>query len=367
MVEPVLIRPAAPADGAALIEAAARIDAETEFLGVPGEPHPWADRPEVELRSLADSGRGIVLLSVTKDDQIVGYLSAFAGHFARNRGNVFIAVIGLREAYRGRGIGTRLFEQVEEWARRRHAWRLELRVSSLNGRGQALYRKRGLEIEGRIRGGVFRHGAWTDDFWMGKLLEPVPGRKPAVVPSHNTRPPAAAPGDTTPALREMRAGDGAAFRAWEIRMAEGVPFAIKLPSEVPTADAVERDLAHPPKDPRFWLVATVPGRRGVDAIVGFASANIEYGFRMQHDAFVNVAVVPEWQGRGLGRKMHDRLEAWALERDVRRLTAAIQAPNQPARAFAAALGYDIEVTMRCYSMIGGRMVDRLRMGKLFGA
>lgn len=126
VVEPVLIRPAAPADGAALIEAAARIDAETEFLGVPGEPHPWADRPEVELRSLADSGRGIVLLSVTKDDQIVGYLSAFAGHFARNRGNVFIAVIGLREAYRGQGIGTRLFEQVEEWARRRHAWRLDL-------------------------------------------------------------------------------------------------------------------------------------------------------------------------------------------------------------------------------------------------
>ncbi|MFZ2007960.1 MAG: GNAT family N-acetyltransferase [Stellaceae bacterium] len=365
LIQPVLIRPAVPADGAALIEAAARIDAETEFLGVPGQPHPWAERPDAELRSLNNSGRGIVLLAVTKDGAIVGYLSAFTGHFARNRGNVFIAVVGLRDAWRGQGIGTRLFEQVEEWARRRHAWRLELRVSSLNERGQALYRKRGLEIEGRIRGGVFRRGAWTDDFWMGKLLEPIPGRRLAIVPADSARVPGAATSDAPPVLREMRAGDGAAFRAWEMLMAECVPFAIKLPSEVPSTDAVERDLAHSPKDPRFWLVATAPGRDGGEAVVGFASANIEFGFRMQHDAFVNVAVAPEWQGRGLGRTMHDRVEAWALEHDVRRLTAAVQEPNQLGRTFAAALGYETEVTMRCYSMIGGRMVDRLRLGKLF--
>ena len=367
MVEPVLIRLAVPGDGAPLIAVAARIDAETEFLGVPGQPHPWAERPDAELRSLNESGRGLVLLAVTEKGAIVGYLSAFTGHFARNRGNVFIAVVGLREAYRGQGIGTRLFEEVENWARRRQAWRLELRVSSLNERGQALYRKRGLEIEGRIRGAVFRRGAWTDDFWMGKLLEPIPGRKLGAVLPDAPRAAATTPGGALPALREMRAGDGAAFRAWETRMAETVPFALKLPSEVPSPDAVERDLAHPPSDPRFWLVATVPRSHGGDGIVGFASANIEYGFRMQHDAFVNVAVMPEWQGRGLARKMHDRVEAWALDRGVRRLTAAAQAPNQAGRAFAAALGYETEVAMRCYSMIGGRMVDRLRVGKLFGA
>ena len=366
LIQPVLIRPATPADGEALIAAAAQIDAETEFLGVPGQPHPWAERPQAELRSLNEGGRGIVLLAVTEDGAIVGYLSAFAGHFARNRGTIFIAVVGLREAWRGQGIGTRLFEEVEKWARRRHAWRLELRVSSLNERGQALYRKRGLEIEGRIRGGVFRRGAWTDDFWMGKLLEPVPGRRLAMVPADAAPPSAAAPADVTPALREMRAGDGVAFRAWETRMAEVVPFGIQLPSEAPFADAIERDIAHTPKDPRFWLLATAPGPQGAEAIVGFASANIEYGFRMQHDAFVNVAVLPEWQRRGLGRKLHDRVEAWALAHNVRRLTAVTQAPNQPGRSFAAALGYETEVTMRCYSMIGGRMIDRLRLGKLFG-
>lgn len=363
----IVIRPAQPADGAALMRAVARIDAETEFLGVPGQPHPWAERPEAELRSLNDKERGIVLLALTGHGEIIGYLSAFLGHFARNRGNLFIAVVGLREAYRGQRIGTRLFEAVEEWARAHRAWRLELRVSSLNERGQALYRKRGFLVEGRIRSGVFRGGAWTDDLWMGKPLEPLPGRPLGMVnpdPGREARAkPSARP---LPVLHEMRTGDGAAFRTWDTRMSEAMPHALKLPSEVPSAEAIERDIAHVSSDPRYWLVAAVPRPRGGETIVGFASANIEYGFRMQHDAFVNVAVLPEWQGQGLGRRLHDRAEAWAIDRGVRRLTATVQAPNLTGRAVAAALGYETEVTMRGYSFIGGYLVDRLRLGKLFG-
>jgi hypothetical protein len=42
----------------------------------------------------------------------------------------------------------------------------------------------------------------------------------------------------------------------------------------------------------------------------------------------------------------------------------VQTPNPAACGFAAALGYDLEVTMRRYALIDGRMVDRLRLGKL---
>ncbi|HWB50565.1 MAG TPA: GNAT family N-acetyltransferase [Stellaceae bacterium] len=364
---PIVIRPAQPADGAALVRAAVAIDAETEFLGVPGQPHPWAERPEAELRSLNDNERGIVLLALTGRGEIIGYLSAFLGHFARNRGTLFIAVVGLRATYRGQGIGTRLFDAVEDWARAHRAWRLELRVSSLNERGQALYRKQGLQVEGRIRAGVFRRGAWTDDLWMGKPLAPLPGAPLGAVSAGAARPPAGRrPIAALPTLREMRPGDGAAFQAWDKRMSQAMPYALKTPNEIPAAEAIERDIAHAGADPRYWLVATVARPRGGDAVVGFASATIEYGFRMQHDAFVNVAVEPEWQGQGVGRRLHDRVEAWAIDRGARRLTATVQAPNLSGRAFAAALGYETEVTMRGYSFIGGYMVDRLRLGKLFG-
>jgi GNAT superfamily N-acetyltransferase len=364
VTDAVSIRLAAPQDGVALMVAAAQIDAETEFLGVPGQPHPWAERPEAELRSLEQSGRGVVFLAVTADGEIIGYLSAFTGHFDRNRGSVFIAVVGLREAYRGQGIGTRLFEAIEGWARRRRAWRLELRVSSLNERGQALYHKRGFAIEGRIHGGVFRRGAWTDDFWMGKPLLPLPGEVLPAPPASGAR---FRSTRAEPTVRPMRAGDGTAFRDWDIRACETLPFAIKQPSEVAPAQAIERDIANPTTDPRLWLVATVPERRGGERIVGFASGSIEFGFRMQHDAFVSVLVLPHWCGQRLGRRLHDRVEGWALEHGVRRLTAALQAPNHAGREFAAALGYEVEVTMRSYALIDGQMVDRLRLGKLFAA
>jgi len=363
VAETITIRTAQPSDGTALMRAVAQIDAETEFLGVPGQPHPWAAQPEVELRTLNQTGRGVVLLAERERGEIVGYLSAFCGHFARNNGSIFIAVIGLREAWRGQGIGTRLFGEIEAWARLRRSWRLDLRVSSLNERGLALYRKRGFEIEGRIRGGVLRRGAWTDDFWMGKLLEPLPGKPAAVLDEAPARasPSAAA----RPALREMRPGDGAAFRACELELCERLSaFALNQPGEVAPAEAIERDIARG-GDPRLWLVATVPhGWRG-ERIVGFASGGIEYGFRMQNDAFVSLNVLPEWSGQGVGRALHERIEDWARGQGVRRLTAAVQAPNLAGRAFAAALGYDEEVTMRSYSLIGGRMVDRLRLGKLF--
>src|SRR5579883_1583320 len=172
MADDIEIRPARPEDGPALQQSVERINNETKFLGVPGQGHPWDGRFAEELRRLAETASGAVLLALAAGGEIVGYLSAFRGGFARNRGSLFIAVVGLRAAWRRRGIGTRLFAAVEDWARAQGSWRLDLRVSALNARGQALYRKCGFAVEGRIREGVMRDGAWSDDLWMAKLLDP---------------------------------------------------------------------------------------------------------------------------------------------------------------------------------------------------
>ena len=337
-----------------------QINNETEFLGVPGDGHPWDGRFEQELRRLEEKGSGVVFIVLDRG-AIVGYLSAFAGWYERNRGTLFIAVVGLREPYRGRGIGTSLFEAVEEWARGRGAWRLDLRVSSLNQRGQALYRKRGFAVEGTIRQGVLRHGAWTDDFWMGKLLDPAPSAPP---PAETPRLPSGRHATGTLVLRELQSGDGAAFRDWDLRVSTNVPYALKLPGEVPGAEAIERDIADTAADPHIWLAAIQQDMYGPEAVIALGTASIERRFRMDYDAYVNVTILPEWAGKGLGRRLHRRVEAWARERGARRLTAATHAPNLGGRRFAAALGYGEEVVMRGYSRFDGRPVDRIRFGKL---
>ena len=50
--------------------------------------------------------------------------------------------------YNGRGIGTRLFKEVEKWAKLHDVWLLELTVMAHNTRAQTLYKKAGFEKEG---------------------------------------------------------------------------------------------------------------------------------------------------------------------------------------------------------------------------
>jgi GNAT superfamily N-acetyltransferase len=210
---------------------------------------------------------------------------------------------------------------------------------------------------------VLRQGAWTDDFWMGKVLDPGSALAPARTVDPPRRP---AGGHAVDALvvREIRPGDGAMFRDWELRMVSTAPYAIKVPGEVADAEVLERDIAEPGGDPRLWLVATQPDMYGPAAIIALATGSIERRFRMQYDAFVNVSVLPEWSGQGLGRRLHRQVEAWARGQGARRLTAHASAPNAAGRRFGATLGYDEEVTMRAQLRVDGRAVDRLRLGKL---
>ena len=347
------------------MEAVEQINNETEFLGVPGEGHPWAASPDTELARLAERDTGIVLIALD-GPAIVGYLLAIGGWYERNRGNVFIAVVGLREPYRGRGIGTRLFEAIEDWARgaRSVAPGIEGQLAE-PARPGALQEAGVRDREARSVPGCCATAEWTDDFWMGKLLDPAPPSDGGSEACAGSRPAGRHATHTLRVVREMqprrrrglsRLGDAHVRREPRSRSSSRPRW--------PRAEAVERDIADEPEDPRLWLVAVQQDMYGPEAIMAFASGSIERRFRMNHDAFVGINVLPEWAGQGLGRRLHNRIEAWARGQGVRRLTANIQAPNLAGHRFAAAMGYGDEVVMRGQSRIDGMLVDRLRLGKL---
>ncbi len=103
------------------------------------------------------------------DNELVGYLSADRENFARMRHSAYI-VTGIIQKCTGRGIGTYLFIELENWCRSKEIHRLELTVMCHNLAGLALYKKMGFEIEGTKKHSLLIDGQYVDEYYMAKLL-----------------------------------------------------------------------------------------------------------------------------------------------------------------------------------------------------
>jgi len=114
------------------------------------------DRHTVEERTekriselLEDAGfqsRGFV--ARTEDGTLAGYVWVARTH-NDSTGRLEAALLNqyVAEPYRGRGLGYRLMETAEDWARREGLPRISLFVGAQNTLGQRLYQSLGYEVE----------------------------------------------------------------------------------------------------------------------------------------------------------------------------------------------------------------------------
>lgn len=120
------------------------------------------------IRGIKDSRNSIILVA-EKDKDLVGSILAIGGNARRNKHSVYV-VIGILKEYRGKGIGTKLFTKLEQWASNHKICRLELTIVTNNEAGLSLYKKVGFEIEGTKRNSLFIEGEFVDEYYMSKLL-----------------------------------------------------------------------------------------------------------------------------------------------------------------------------------------------------
>lgn len=165
----VSIRAATPDDAVALHELKRALDRETSFMLLePGERTTSASDVADELRTVAAQPNSVVLLADTSGE-VVGYVEATGGAFRRNRHTAHV-VIGIRQSHAGIGLGRRLLEELDRWARGGGILRLELTVMKDNERALALYRRVGYEVEGTRRAALAVDGVVVDELWMAKVL-----------------------------------------------------------------------------------------------------------------------------------------------------------------------------------------------------
>lgn len=128
------------------------------------------------IADLLERRERIILVAAETDDatgivrELVGFLSTTPDWFGDDEG--LRIVIGIREAYTGQGIGTRLFTALDAWARQAGVRRLHLTVETDNARALALYHKMGFEVEGQVRNALQIQGRWFDDYVMAKIVLP---------------------------------------------------------------------------------------------------------------------------------------------------------------------------------------------------
>jgi len=163
------IRAAVPEDAEALYHFGEKLLMETSnFLRGPGE----RARSVGEMRSVIERFDGLphyLLLNVWAGNEAVAEAIAMGGDFKRNQYTATVG-IGVLTAHSRRGLGLKLMQALESFAREAGMRRLELTVMAHNTAARALYVKMGYVTEGTKRDSMFVDGSFISEIMMSKVF-----------------------------------------------------------------------------------------------------------------------------------------------------------------------------------------------------
>lgn len=166
-----VIRPIQVEDAESFFSMMCFLDRETPFMMY--EPEERGKTSDAAgLREKIDDAVSMgdfLLIAEESAKNIVGYIWAKRGRLNRVRHTAYI-VVGIREAYQRQGIGTRFFEALDEWARKKGVVRLELTVECANTAARKLYEKNGFAVEGQRARSMKLEDEFVDELYMAKLL-----------------------------------------------------------------------------------------------------------------------------------------------------------------------------------------------------
>ena len=141
------------------------LDNETKFMMFePGE-RPTDINIIKNIIEKSINGDNLILIAIDEEN-IVGFLSAQKGEYKRIKHTGYI-VVGIREKYRG--IGSKLFSELDIWAIENNITRLELSVICSNTIAKHLYEKNGFKVEGIKKNAMIIDGKYVDEFFMAKI------------------------------------------------------------------------------------------------------------------------------------------------------------------------------------------------------
>jgi ribosomal protein S18 acetylase RimI-like enzyme len=145
-----------------------KLDNETKYMMY--EPDERCTTiPEVQDYIKSMNSTNSLLLVAEENAEIIGFLSAERGFANRIKHSAYI-VVGILGEYRGKKIGTKLFEELEKWAESNGIYRLELTVMTHNEGAIKLYKRMGFKVEGIKEKSLIVDEDFVNEYYMAKIL-----------------------------------------------------------------------------------------------------------------------------------------------------------------------------------------------------
>lgn len=147
-----------------------QLDYETKYMlyepGEREEKEKSIQRLETVIENSLDGDDFLLVAEI--NNKLIGYISAEKGALNRIAHSAYI-VVGILKDYRGKGVGTEFFKQLDIWAESKNITRLELTVICENEIAKHLYEKSGFIIEGIKHKSILVDGNYLDEFYMAKI------------------------------------------------------------------------------------------------------------------------------------------------------------------------------------------------------
>lgn len=101
-----------------------------------------------------------------------------------------------------------------------------------------------------------------------------------------------------------------------------------------------------------------------DELVGFIVAIGGSARRNKHSVYLVIGVLEDYRGQGIGTKLFEEAEKWAMIHKIHRLELTAATRNNAGLSLYKKMGFEIEGTKRHSLFIDGNFVDEYYMAKL---
>lgn len=99
-------------------------------------------------------------------------------------------------------------------------------------------------------------------------------------------------------------------------------------------------------------------------LIGYLIAIGGTARRNKHSVYLVIGILREYRGHGIGIKLFNQLEEWALKHSIHRLELTVVGRNEAGLRLYKKMGFDIEGTKRHSLCIDSEFVDEYYMSKL---